>query len=361
VIKEALFYSPKPLFGFDIGHGSVKLIHVDRKKKIPEVIGYGAASFDPMAIKDGEIIDFEAVAKATHSIFKENLQGKILSSHVAASLPVTHTYNRVISLPKMEKKNLAEAVRFEAEQYIPIPVDQLYLDYQIIEEANNTYELLLSAAPIRVVDSYVKLFSLLGVTVTAFEPSILSVARLVKLTERTDIPTLVIDLGSITTDLIIYDSNFRVTGTVSFGGYVMTERIAAALRLTHDQAHIIKTKYGLEKSKKQKEITEALSQPLLQLLNEVKKIVRYYEDRDQKAEEEKEPRKVGQIVILGGGANLPGLSGYMTNYLRIPTRLCDPWGRMSFSKIPRPHHSQNTMYATAAGLSMINPKELFRD
>lgn len=353
--KEELFYKQKPLLGFDLGHGSMKVLQVENKHGKCVVKGYGFGVFESALMVDGEITDIEALAKSAQELFANNIVGNFSTRNVAVSLPVTHTYNRVITLPKLDKQELADAVRTEAEQYIPIPIENLYIDYQVIWERPDEYDVLVSAAPRKVVDSYYLFFRAIGLDVSIFEPSIIAVTRLVRHTERTDVPTLVIDFGSVTTDLIIYDSALRVTGTINFGGNTLTAAIAETLQVNEKQAHLIKTKYGLEKSKKQAEILSAVLPSLNKLMAEIKKMVRYYEERSAG---NKDNSTVQQIILLGGGANLPGFSTFITDNVRIATRLSNTWKNISFGDLQGPHQMENTMYATASGLALINPREV---
>src|SRR5690606_28755095 len=99
---------------------------------------------------------------------------------IAAALPVAFTYNRVVTLPPMEKKDTAEAIRLEAEQSIPVPIDQLYLDYEIVMTTKDGQrEILMVAAPKNIIDSYMQLFQLLDLEVTQLETTINAVTRMV--------------------------------------------------------------------------------------------------------------------------------------------------------------------------------------
>jgi type IV pilus assembly protein PilM len=352
--SNGLFYREKPLFGFDIGHGSIKLVQLEKSKKKNSLVGYGRANFDQKAIKDGVIVDFETITKAAHELFDKHLTGSVRTTSVAANLPVLHSYSRIISLPKMEKKDVAEAVKTEAAQSIPVPINDLYLDYQLVEQNADTQDFLIAAAPKKVVDSFVTLFDKLGLELVCLEPSILSVTRIVKNAEESSVPTLVIDCGSITTDLTVFNkSSVRVTGTVKFGGETITENIMSKFGVSYAEAYKIKSVYGLDPGKKQEEIHGALLDSLKFLVSEIQKIIRYFEERekDQKV-------KVQQIIILGGGANLPGFSTYLTSELRIPTRLISIWEHISLGHIEKPNRLDNSMYATAAGLALVEPKEV---
>ena len=149
--------------------------------------------------------------------------------------------------------------------------------------------------------------------------------------ENTDVPTLIIDFGSKSTDLSIFDKVLRVTGTVGNGGDHMTDAIAKSLGVTKQQAHTIKTKYGIDASKKQKQVVEAVQPVLDKLVAEVKKMDRFYQDRSGT------DKKIEQVIILGGGANMPGLADYITDKVRVATRMCNPWLNLSFGNIQPPH------------------------
>jgi type IV pilus assembly protein PilM len=351
--KLPLLYKSKPLFGFDLGHGSIKIVQLDYSGKKPKLQCYGTTSFDSKALKEGAVVDFDIVAKAAHNLISEHMVGAISTRRIAASLPVLHSFSKIINLPEMDEKDIHEAVRTEAGQYIPIPLNDLYLDYQLVEKNQDGQDFLIAAAPKKVVDSYLELFNRIGLELVCLEPSILSVTRIVQNAQKYDIPTLVIDCGSITTDLIIYNkSSVRVTGTIKFGGEELTKSIMAKLNLPYEEAAKLKRTYGVDPGEKQAEMVSALAQNLQFLASEIKKISRYYEERDKNRNV-----KVEQVVILGGGANLPGLSTYMTSELRIPTKLADIWQNTDIGHIQKPSSVETSMYATAAGLASIKSEE----
>src|SRR5581483_7545466 len=137
------------LFGLDIGQTSIKIMQLQQgSNKKPLVLGYGVSNFYPSnAIKDGEIVDQKTVAAALHELLEKNLVGSITTQKVSCTLPTAHTFSRPMKVPKMEKDHLEEAIQLEAEQYIPLPPDKLYMDYEIIRADDENTELLIVAAP----------------------------------------------------------------------------------------------------------------------------------------------------------------------------------------------------------------------
>jgi len=353
-MNSRYLYKDKPLFGLDIGFSSMKVMQTMPEGKNAIVAGYGVNRFDPKIIKDGVIIDIPEMAKSAHELFDKYIIGKISTKRVAMSIPAMRTFTRTIKLPKLTNKELEDAVRMEAEQYIPVPVDDLYMDYSITSTTETEIELLAVAVPKKIVDSYVALAKVLGLELVALEATIASSSRLFVHTELSDVPTVIIDYGSISSDITIFDHGIVVTGTAGGGGDNFTDLISEALDISKSEAQVIKAKYGLSYSKKQKEITTALKPTLEQILKEIRRMIRYYEERYG------DDRKIVQIVTLGGGSNMPGLSDYMTNALRLPVRMSNPWDKhVMFKNIQPPGGVESSMYITAAGLSLTKPKDLF--
>lgn len=353
--RTPLLYKDKPLFGLDVGTGSLKVMQIAAENiKHPAVLGYASSSFDAKAVLNSEIIDPQTVAKAVLEMFQNKLAGDISTHRVALSIPAARTFTREMQLPKLANSELTEAVRAEAEQYIPRPLDELYLDYTINGARNEQISVYIVAVPKKIVDSYYTLARILGLEAVFIEPSISAAVRLLMLDEQNRMPSVLVDFGTRSADISIFDTNVVVTGTVqSAGGDLFTERIMEALKVTHEEAVIIKTKYGLGLSKKQKEINEALKPLLDDTLREIRRMIRYYEDRNEGE------HKIKQIITMGGGANMPGLSDYVTANLRLPTRMSDPWQMLDFGKLKPPGYAERSIYMTVAGLALAQPKEIF--
>ncbi len=351
--SQTYFFKDKPLFGLDIGYSSLKVMQIDWSNKLPVIVAYGVSSFDPDVIKDGVIVNHEALAQSIQDLFTKHMIGEVTTHRVSFSVPAVRTFSRVMKLPVLDTKELEEAVHTEAEQYIPVPVDQLYIDYNIIGKTDKELELFAVAAPKRIIDSYMQLSRILGLEAIAMETTIAAAARLFMKTNVNDVPTVLIDFGSVSTDITIFDKTLIVTGTVSGGGDIFSQQISETLGVTRQEADVIKTKYGLDYSKKQKEITSSLKPFLDQLLKEIQRMIRYYEERYGST------KKISQVVTMGGGANMPGLNEYLTNALRLPVSMSDPWQHISYSKLQLPNLVERSMYVTVAGSALTNPKEVF--
>jgi type IV pilus assembly protein PilM len=328
-------------------------MQLDTGGKKPQVMGYGTASFDPKAINDGIIVKPELIAEATKKMFEKDFHGGLTTRRVALALPAYRSFSRSMLLPALTGEELRQAVELEAEQYIPVPLKELYLDYAITGSSANQSELFAIAVPRKIVDSYLELADVMGMEPILIETTMASAARLFSLDPNSDIPTVIIDFGSRTADIGIYNKTMLVAGTVAAGGLVFTQLIRDKLKVSEAEAGFIKTKYGLGVSKKQAEIKQALTPTLQKIVTEIRRMSRYYEERYGSE------RNISQVVILGGGANMPGLGDFLTEALRMPVRSQNPWNYLDYKGLEPPTGPDRLMYATVAGLSLLKPKEVF--
>jgi type IV pilus assembly protein PilM len=355
---QVYLYKDKPLFGLDIGHGSIKVMQIDPKtrgnSKGTRLIGYGSINFDPNAIQKGVIDKPDIIAAAVLKLFKHHLTGDITSRRVAVTLPSYRTYSRSIQMPKLGRKEAHESVMLEMEQYIPIPIDELYIDYTVVDQTPELMNVFAIAVPKVVVDSYVTLMQILGLEPVFIETTLGAAVRLFSTDKHSDLVSVIIDFGAESSDISIFDASILVTGTVGSGGNTFTERIKEKLSVSDAEAHLIKSKYGLNLSKKQEQIRQALEPELNVIVKEIKRMSRYYEERFGTT------RPIGQVITIGGGSNMPGLTDYLVNALRMPVRTYDPWHRLQSNTLQPPSHAERSMYSTVTGLSLCDPKEVFR-
>ena len=348
------FYKDEPLFGLDVGHSSLKAMQIGSKAgNSYEVEGYGSSSFDPHAIENGVITKPEVIAEALHTLFEKNLVGKISTRRVACSLPTSRTFSRPMKIPPMEHSDIIDAVRLEAEQYIPIPLNNLYLDYEITHQDEQGMEVLLVAASKNIVDSYHKTLEALQLEPVAFEPTINAASRIVHLMAVSQSETaIIVDIGSITSDIAVYDKTLLVASTVSTGGDNFTNLIAQNLHLSQQQATDLKNEYGISYSERQQRVIDAIKPSLEILTGGIEKSIRYYSERAAKSGGE-----ISQVITVGGGSVMPGFIQYLSKELRLPTQNLDPWQTINFTNLTMPDETDRAGYIIAAGEALVNPAE----
>jgi type IV pilus assembly protein PilM len=346
-VKVPLIYHDQPLFGFDLGTRTVKMIQLKPGSKGMQVAGYGYANFPGDAIVEGIIVDPQEIADALAPLMKQMSFGKITAMRVAASLPVAKVFTRVLELPQMAASDLGDAVRLEAEQYVPVPLPDLYVDYEIIDTVGETSQVLMVAAPRAIVDSYLKLFEMMNLEVIFIESTMAAVTRAVLAAQALERVTLVADIGAGSIDLAIWDKVIRLTDTISLGGDNLTTELVTVLGVTREQANEIKARFGLGKSNLLPKIEAALHKPLASITAEIKRVMKFYQDRGH------DKRAVEAVILTGGSASMPGLVEYLAAELGLPVTIADPWAGLILPHIQPVSKIEAPMYTTALGLARL--------
>ena len=350
-MSKSLFYKDKPIFGLEISSTAIKAMSINSKKL--EVTAYGSIDIDPKKISESIENGDTYMSEQITNLIKNGVHGTLPSRRAVIGIPTIKTFSRTFTLPRKIEKNLKEAVALEVDQYIPLPSDTLYIDYQIIERTKSDIVVLLNAAPKKYIDSIYNATKKASIQAVMIEPNINAIARVLKKTENGDLPTVILDVGAASTDIAILDGGtVRVTGSVAVGGNTFTINISKSLGVSLENAYQLKVLNGLNAGSRQKSIQKAIKLNLEDITREIRRVMRYYADRVSP------DTKFEQLLIVGNGANMPGLGEYMTNELLIAARIAAPWQKLDFGKLEEPAKQIKPQLIAAAGLSCIPPKEV---
>jgi type IV pilus assembly protein PilM len=351
-IMNKLFHTDKQISGLDISLTGVKIMSINPQKKT--VSGYGSIDLDPSKVQESLDKGTSYLGDNIKSLISSNLIGKLPSDHVVLGLPTSRTFSRTLTLPADAKGNLKEAIEIEADQYIPIPIGLLYTDYAVIEQTKEFITVLMSAVPKTLADGCIEAIESTGLQVIMAEPGISAVARILESAEDGHLPTVIIDVGPAGTDIAVLDGSIRVTGGVNIGGNTFTLSIAKKLGVALEGAHQMKVLNGLNAGSRQEKIQAALKPNLDRIVNETRKVIRYYNERIT------DDKKIEQILVVGDGSNMPGIGDFFTNELIMPARVANPWQQLNFGSLPQPARQFRTRYITVAGLASVNPSEIWK-
>ncbi|MCK4781783.1 type IV pilus assembly protein PilM [Candidatus Parcubacteria bacterium] len=354
-------------FGMDISDLSVKIVKLKKRRGVLSLACFGETEIKPGIIKDGEIQDKEALVEIIKKALNKVKGEKLNSRYVVASLPEEKAFLQVIQMPKMSKDELKKAVLFEAENYIPLSLTEVYLDFQIVQLLHNhldRLEVLIAASPKKIVDPYVYVLKKAGLQPKILEVESSAISRALIKDELTVIPLFLIDIGATRTSFIIFSGHsLRLTSSVLISSQKFTDIISRAMKIDSEQAEKVKWKYGLKdrKTKKGKQVFEALVPILTDLGEQIKLYLDYY--RTHAAPEHIAPngKKVEKILLCGGGANLPGLCDELFSQLKIPVETGNPWINIlseSSKEIPKVFLGESLKYTTALGLALRAVKEI---
>jgi type IV pilus assembly protein PilM len=227
------------------------------------------------------------------------------TKYVVASLPEEKSFLQVIQMPKMTYEELELAVPFEAENYIPLPISDVYLDFQVISPTKNHLnhsEVLIVAMPKKIVDSYISCFKKAGLIPIIFEAVSEAMARALVKKETNLSPLILIDFGENNTDFIVYSGHsIRFTCSIPIASKSLTLAISELLKIDFNKAEKLKMEYGLI-GKRNNIVAQRVSQiiaPVMEdLIKQIKKYISFY--RDHSSYEYLLPdSKIEKILLCG--------------------------------------------------------------
>ncbi len=357
-------------FGIDIGDRSLKIAKLFFQGKDSQLSSWGEFEIPAGLVKQGEIKDEDALAKLIQDSVKKVRGRKITTKYVVASLPEDRAFLEVIRMPKMEEREMRNAVYFEAENHIPLPLENICLDFQRVPslQGNLDHEdILLVALPREVVIPYVSCLKKAGFIPCVLETESQALVRSVVKNSVSPFPILLIDLGRTATSFVIFSGySTRFTASSTFSSQDFTQALAQILKIDVQEAEGLKIQYGLrlpekilvEKYKKnlsKEEIIEALSPAFVALTNDINRYLDYYQSHSSHEHLTKTGGKIGKIILCGGGAGLQGLSELLAASLKIPVEIGNPWVNIltePSKEIPQLSFSQSLGYAPVLGLAL---------
>lgn len=362
------FLSLKPkTFGLDISDLSLKIIKLKKKRDSFTLASFLGGSIKPGVIKDGEIKNEKNLVNIVKKALTQVKGEKLKTKYAVVSLPEEKAFLQVIQMPRLPAEDLRSAVIYEAENYIPLPIEEVYLDSQIIPPAKenlNKLNVLLAALPKKTIDPYLSVLLRAGLQPIAFEIESLAIARALIKDEVAPSPVLLIDLGATRTSFIVFSGrSLRFTFSMPVSSQKFTEIISRALKISLSEAENLKLKYGLKRgaSKKGGEIFEALIPALTDLIEQIKKYINYYQTHTSQENLSPENKGIKKILLCGGGANLKGLADFLSQELKLPVVIGNPWMNILPESQKEPSElplEKSLGYTTALGLALRGFKNL---
>ncbi|MFA5042138.1 MAG: pilus assembly protein PilM [Candidatus Paceibacterota bacterium] len=319
----------KLLLGIDIGTTSIKIVELRKANSKVELTNYGILEkFGHLErINDAiQTSSFKLLEESTALLLKKTMEDvKPKTGEAYLSLPSFSGFISTLELPEMTERELVKAIKFQAGQYIPMPLNDVTLDWQIIERINGKMTIVLMAVPTEAIKRYINIAQALKIELKGLELENVAVCRLFGKKETG--PAVLVDIGGRSTCLSVMDQGaLRMSYNIDTAGGDLTQVIASGLGINPFRAEELKRSYGLKiQSQGDVKIINLLT-PLLDVIKrEIEKISGNYYLRTK--------RKVEKIIFTGGGANLGGLEEYYYQQLGLPILKGDPfaWGLISYN------------------------------
>ncbi|PIY78964.1 MAG: hypothetical protein COY81_05285 [Candidatus Pacebacteria bacterium CG_4_10_14_0_8_um_filter_43_12] len=295
-----------PAVAIDIGTYSVKAIsgNPGAKPAIKRVAEVFNTTGLAVPTDDASI---EKMALLVESVFADY---DLPRNEVRVAIPETVVSTKVIPLPPLTDAELASAINWQAEQHIPIPPEELSLEYQVVfrPKGNDKQPMRVLLVGVRktVIDNYVNLFHSIGIEPILIETQILSIMRSLQFVPE-DPTTLIVHIGASNMNMaLVHQAELKFVLSHLNGGQLLTKALEQTLAMDATQSEQYKRTYGLDSDQFQGKIREAMM-PAAQLLTaEIKKSLQFFVNQNPK-------ESVKRIVLSGGTALLPGFVQFITD------------------------------------------------
>jgi len=317
-----LFRKPPSILGVDIGTTSIKIVELQKKGKKIQLKNYGEYQTPVSQIETTPIganflaFPEDRIALLIKEIMKE---AKIEIREANIALPVFSSFFTVIELPLMEPEEIPEAVKFQAGQYIPVPIEEVVLDWSIIEEENpieKKIKVLLTAVPKDVIQKYINIGRNVNLTIKTLEVE--SFAQVRALVGNNKEPFVLVDIGGRNTGLTIVDGGFiRLCYNLEFSSFSFTKIIAQKFNISVERAEIFQREKGLKGNIGGMNIA-AILPAIDKMIFGIERAINTYLLHNPKKE-------IKKIILLGGGARMPGLVSYINTKLNKEVVIGNPF------------------------------------
>jgi len=331
-----MFGKPKTKLGIDIGAGGIKLVELQKKKGRPVLFTYAIAPEDlsihpkeamvkkpedlmgdgqpekdhhDPEMKDSELSEERIQKYAT--VLKEALKkAKVVARSATVSLPVSAVFHAVVTLPKMDKKSFDSVLKAKVQKLVPLPLEKLSLDYQVIEggdKKNKTQKILVNAVEKKRVSFYAKIFQEAGLTLESLEPESTALTR--TLIGKDKSVSMIVDIGAKRTNFFIVDNGYPITHhSTEVGGekvnMILQNRLGIEAELVEGVKKDLSNAILFDKNALEKEKFLSMLAPVIDpIVKEIEYSFEVY--LRQQGNEAKIPEK---IILTGGGSIFPFLT-----------------------------------------------------
>ncbi|MFA6526023.1 MAG: pilus assembly protein PilM [Candidatus Buchananbacteria bacterium] len=358
--------------GVDIGSSSIKVAELSNFKGRPRLSTYGFTEKSPAHISEtGLISDSNEAAEILKDILKKS---KTSSTKAVAALPNFSVFTSILTLSALNKKDLAAAISWEAKKIIPLPLEEIILDWKIIEEFETTeggeqesgidksvmqdaspfkkifskpkknVRILLTGASKNLIKKYVEIFQKAGLSLLSLETESFALIRSLLGNDKSTV--MIIDMGASTSSLTVVSNGVPLlTRSLELGGQSITKAISAALNVNMDRAEQFKQDLSLDMETSENSLPQTVERSFSPILNEIKYTINLFNDNNTK--------KIEKLILTGGTALIGHLPGYLSDKFNINCNIGDPFSRVIFPTDLKPVLDRvGSRFSVAVGLAM---------
>lgn len=343
-----IFQRTPHYIGLHINTHAIKALQFNIARKETTVKAYTNMPTPKGMVVNDDFPNIEGLAEIINNSLDKPQHGRFSTDRVVVALPESKSFIRVIPLQAMTDDEIERAIIFEAEAYIPMPMDQVYYDWQILSRTDKQIDVLLIATPKEYVTKLITLVELAGLKISGIETEAQSVARALVPEDVTE-PVLIADIDAFKTALIkVKKGALQFTSSIPLAGNVFTERLAKAASITIREAEAIKRKHGFANTVQYPNLRTQLLPAVEDLAQEISNILKFHYDHNTD--------HIEQLILTGGGAKLRHLAEtlepMLEEYAPIKVTVADPFAYVPNLKEKLLSPYEALSFTTTIGLAM---------
>jgi type IV pilus assembly protein PilM len=373
-----LFSSPQSYLGVDFDTNGVKIVELINEQGRPRLVTYGYLDIEvekSSGVK--EKISYLDTAKWIKMVCKK---ARTTTTKTVTALPAFSVFSSILNLPEMSSKDLASAIKWEAKKIVPLPINEMILDWKILptivgeealeapitnmETGGNEDELqkkgflkispsgkkkylkiLLTAASRDLVKRYMEIFKAAGLNLLSLDTEQFALIRSLVGNDRSAL--MIVDIGSVVTNVSIVMDNVPILNrSIDIGGLTITKAIANSLNINLPRAEQFKYDIGMSPDRTgQGSVPKTIETTITPILDELKYSINLFKNQSQK--------NIEKIILTGGSSLLLNFPEYLTNLLGTRVFLGDPWARVIYpEEIKAVLDGIGPRFSVAVGLAM---------
>jgi type IV pilus assembly protein PilM len=319
--------------GLDISTGSIKVAEVNITRREPILQNLAIIMLPEGTVRDGEIDNTETVSTYLRELWKQN---RISKRKVVLGIANQKVIVRPMDLPYMPEEELESAVKYQVQEFIPIPIDDAIVDYEVVDEYMTGEEermqtILLAAAHREMITSFLDACVGAGLTPEAVELKAFAMVRsLIKkeyqfLEEEAEPPGSVclINIGAgICNVCVVKENTPRFVRMLMRGGDYFTKLLCDHLKLSPVEAEEIKRGRSTDQ-----EANNLLQREIQAFVGEIRRSLEYYISQSQE-------RDLNKVILSGSGSKMINLPLELNRGLRLPIEIGHPLQNLQLGRLP---------------------------
>ena len=329
--------------GVDIGANGIRVVQLKANAAKPELVTYGHVATPPGMTTSDSPTDVARTAQAVRQLVKD---ARVTAKAVVAGVGSEKVFASIITTPKLPEHDLAKSIQLQADQYIPMAVKDVKLDWYVIGPGKNDteQEVLLVAAPNAATEKYISIFGQAGLELLALEPNAIALARAV--IQPNDLAVMTLDVGTLSSDITIVQANMpKLLRSINIGGNTFIKAVGQNLGLDDAQAEQFTQKFGLTQTKLEGQVLKAIKPSLDQLVGEIEKSVKFFMGQYPEI-------KLEKLVLTGGTTALPELPTYLSTATGLAVEIANSWVKVAYpANLQDQLMAASTQYGVAVGLA----------